>query len=136
MSAHDRCLKEVAARPHCARFRRDAALETQSRKLAPRTPSRAPRYVEAAVSTRPSGTLGPSAPAGARQTAAAAAAMRPTGTPAGRMEACTGLRSGQQQRSAEGDECDADRDRGGQTDRSGPEVLQRPPLDPAPEGEH
>src|SRR5699024_6587663 len=27
----------------------------------------------------------------------------------------------------EGEECDDDRDRGGQTDRSGPEVLQRPP---------
>src|SRR5699024_5444298 len=102
------CLKEVAARPHCARFRRDVALETQSRKLGPRTPSRARQSVEAAVS------------------------IRPTGTPAGRMEECTDLRSGQQQRSAEGEECDDDRDRGGQTDRSGPEVLQRPPLDPAP----
>src|SRR5690625_5886878 len=87
MSDHDRCLKEVAARPHCARFRRDAALETQSRKLGPRTPSRARQSVVAAVS------------------------IRPTGTPAGRMEECTDLRSGQQQRSAEGDECDDDRDR-------------------------
>src|SRR5699024_7550175 len=39
MSDHDRCLKEVAARPHCARFRRDAVAETRPWKPGPGNPA-------------------------------------------------------------------------------------------------